>query len=192
MKIGYCRATAQNQNLEPAIAALRDSGCERIYNDTGVGANCARPGMADLLEHVKPGDLVVVLRLDALAVCLADLLATTATLAARGVDLYSMAEQILTDRACSAYHVFTAIEGFERNVKNERALAGLAAARDQNRLGGRKPVLDDDKKKTVKTMLAEAKRKGVDPDFESIGRSVGASGKTIRRFASRKGVYSTV
>ena len=124
---------------------------------------------------------------------MSDLLATTATLAARGVDLYSMAEQIATREKSgkTIYHLLAAIESFERNVKAERALNGLAAARDKNRLGGRKPVLDDDKKKTVKTMLADAKAKGVDPDFESIGRSVGASGKTIRRFALGKGVYST-
>jgi DNA invertase Pin-like site-specific DNA recombinase len=67
MKIGYARVSTEEQNLDLQRQALEAAGCEKIYEDHGVsGAAIERPGLADARARAKPGDVLVVWRLDRL------------------------------------------------------------------------------------------------------------------------------
>lgn len=53
------------------------------------------------------------------------------------------------------FHVFAALAEFKRNLVNERTLAGLVAARTRDRVGGRKPKLNDKQIWEIRAMLAD-------------------------------------
>lgn len=192
MKLGYARVSRTDQNLELQTAALTDAGVERIYKDRMSGAKADRIGLTDLLAVLRKGDTVVVWRLDRLARSLQHLIDLSADFDARGVQLISLTENIDTTTSGGKlfFHIFGAIAEFERNLIVERTTAGLDAARARGRKGGRKPVLDADKQTAVKRMLDEAAAEKKDPNFKKIGHIVGASDRTIRRFA--RGEYKTM
>jgi len=188
MKIGYARVSTQDQNLRLQTDALNAAGVKRIFTDTATGSNIARSGLKDLLDHTREGDCVVVWRLDRIARSLKDLIELSAEFESRGVQLISLHENIDTTSTTGKlfFHIFGALAEFERNLIVERTHAGLAAARARGRLGGRKPVLDADKQAAVAKMLTEAREKKQDPNYRQIGRIVGASERTIRRFANQE------
>ena len=191
MKLGYARVSTLDQNLDMQTDALRAAGVDKIFTDRISGAADARPGFDSMLGQLRPGDCVVVWRLDRLARSVRHLIEIAADLEARHVQLVLLHENIDTTTSGGKlfFHIFAAVAEFERDVLRERTLAGLNAAKARGRKGGRKPVLDADKQTAVKTMLDAAGAKGADPDFGAIARSVATSERTIRRFAN--GQYAT-
>lgn len=143
-KIGYARVSTDDQNLHLQRDALAAAGCEIIYEDKASGKNAARPELDNCLKALRPGDTLVVWRLDRLGRSLADLVnVVTHLVDERRVGFLSLQEQIETNSASGklVFHVFAALAEFERNLISERTKAGLEAARARGRLGGRKPKL---------------------------------------------------
>lgn len=169
MKIGYCRVSTQDQNLDLQRRALREVGVEKVFADKVSGTVKEREGLAELLGFARAGDCVVVWRLDRLARSLKDLIAIAGELERRGVQLISLTEAIDTTSTTGRlfFHIFGALAEFERNLIAERTKAGLDAARSRGRSGGRRPVLGEEKQKAA-TKLLEASK-----DYASIGRSLG-------------------
>ena len=64
---GYCRVSSKDQNLERQIVALRESGCEIIYQDKASGKDMNRPEYQRMKKELQPGDCVVVASLDRLS-----------------------------------------------------------------------------------------------------------------------------
>ena len=65
-------------------------------------------------------------------------------LQARGVDFRSLMDSIDTSTPAGRFffHVMSALAEMERELTVERTCAGLAAAREQGRIGGRPRMLD--------------------------------------------------
>lgn len=142
MKIGYARVSTQDQTAALQLDALRAAGCERIFEDTASGANTDRPGLADALAFARPGDVLVIWRLDRLGRSLRDLIDLAADLREREVGLCSLQEAIDTTTAGGKmlFHIMAALAEFERNLIQERTKAGLASARARGRKGGRRGI----------------------------------------------------
>ena len=149
MLIGYARVSTGDQSLALQIDALEEAGCERFFRDQVSGIVNIRPNLNQALNVARPGDTLVVWRLDRLSRSLRDLIETVTLLESRGVQLKSLHESI--DTASSSgkliFHLFGALAEFERNLIKERTLAGLQAARARGRKGGRPPSLDTEKRK---------------------------------------------
>src|SRR5919205_61550 len=96
MLIGYARVSTLDQTLALQQDALTAAGCEQLYTDTVSGSVTDRPGLSQALSHLRPGDTLVVWRLDRLGRNLPHLIETVATLADRGVGFRSLQEQIDT------------------------------------------------------------------------------------------------
>src|SRR5918998_3720908 len=96
MLIGYARISTLDQTLALQQDALRAAGCERIFTDTASGARTDRPGLADALEHLRPGDTIVVWRLDRLGRSLEHLIETIRRLEEQGIHFKSLQEQLDT------------------------------------------------------------------------------------------------
>ena len=62
MLVGYARVSTLDQQL-----ALQTAGCERIFTETASGAQRARPELTAALAYLRPGDTLVVWKLDRLA-----------------------------------------------------------------------------------------------------------------------------
>jgi DNA invertase Pin-like site-specific DNA recombinase len=158
MRIGYARVSTSDQNLNLQKDALRAAGCERMFTDIVSGARVERAGLTEALTECRPGDTLVVWKLDRLARSLPHLVETVSALAARGVGFHSLQEQI--DRTTSGgkliFHIFASLAEFERDVIRERTKAGLVAARARGRTGGRPAGVDQKKKKAALALKKEA------------------------------------
>jgi DNA invertase Pin-like site-specific DNA recombinase len=65
-KIESCRVSTHEQNEDLQRDALTAAGCDRIFFDTASGKLESRPALDAMLEQLRPGDLVLVWRLDRL------------------------------------------------------------------------------------------------------------------------------
>jgi DNA invertase Pin-like site-specific DNA recombinase len=147
MKGGYARVSTHEQNLSLQKDALKHTGCAKIFQDQVSGAKKERLGLQAATEYVREGDTLVVWRLDRLGRSLKHLIETVTTLEKRGVGFQSLQESIDTTTSGGRliFHIFGALAEFERNLIQERTRAGLAAARERGRKGGRPKALDEKK-----------------------------------------------
>ena len=127
MRIGYARVSTDDQNLDLQNDALREAGCERIFQDKVSGAKGDRPGLNRTYEELRRGDVLVVWRLDRLGRSLKELIAHAEMLAERQIGLRSITEAIDTTTSGGklVFHIFAALAEFERNLIRERTKAGL-------------------------------------------------------------------
>ncbi len=94
--LGYARVSMGAQDLALQHDALNAAGCLRIFEDTASGALDDRPQLAELLDHLREGDTLVVWRLDRPGRSLRHLIDTVTALADRGVGFRSLRESIDT------------------------------------------------------------------------------------------------
>lgn len=154
--IGYARVSTAEQDTALQTDALRQAGCQRIFEDQVSGAKADRPGLTEALAYLRDGDVLVVWRLDRLGRSLAHLIETIAALEVRGVGFRSLTEAIDTTTSGGRliFHVFGALGQFERDLIRERTKAGLVAAAARGRKGGRKPVVTADKLQRAQDHIA--------------------------------------
>ncbi|MBB1078147.1 recombinase family protein [Rhodoferax sp. 4810] len=156
MKIGYARVSTLDQNLELQLDALKNAGCEKIFQDKISGAKADRPGLTEALAYVRTGDSLVVWRLDRLGRSLKHLIQVVEDLEGRGVGFISLQEgfDTTTSGGKLIFQIFGALAEFEKNLIRERTNAGLAAARARGRRGGRKEKLSPAQVETMRKMSA--------------------------------------
>ena len=144
--LGYARVSTDDQDVAGQRQRLQAVGALRIFEDVVSGKTFDRPGLAELLDYIRPGDTLAVVRLDRLGRSLRELLDVVETLKRRGVALLSLEEKIDTSSAAGelVFHVFGAIAQFERRLIAERTRDGMNAARAKGKKPGR-PALDHDK-----------------------------------------------
>ena len=156
MLIGYARVSTEDQKLDLQHDALLKTGCQKIFDETASGALTRLPAREQLLNFARPGDTVVVFKLDRLGRSLPDLIELVNTLGQRGVGLRSLRESIdtTTPAAKLTFHVFCALAEFERDVVRERTRAGLLAARERGKKPGRPRSLNQQQIEMARTMMA--------------------------------------
>lgn len=156
MQVGYARVSSSEQRLDLQTNALTTAGCERIFSDTISGAKAERPGLRDALDYCRGGDVLTVWRLDRLGRSLPDLLRIVGDLEQRQIGFRSLTEALDTTSAGGrlAFAIFGAISSFELSVLRERTRAGLEAARQRGRFGGRPRSMTDEKIEAARKLLA--------------------------------------
>ena len=143
MFIGYARVSTKDQDTAAQIAALKNSGCELIFQEKASGGRWDRPELHRLLGQLRNGDVLVVWKLDRLSRSLKDLLTLMDKIDRAGAGFRSLTEVI--DTTSPSGRMMMQIVGtfaeFERSMLRERTQRGLDAARKQGRVGGRRPKL---------------------------------------------------
>lgn len=184
MKIGYARVSTGEQHLDYQIEALERAGCEHIFTDKLSGASSARPGLADALSRLGPGDTLIVWRLDRLARSLRHLLDLAQEIATRKAGLHSLSEALETSSATGRLmlHVLAALTEFERDLISERTRAALATARASGKRLGRGRRLTSRQVRTA----SRAHRSGrtVDELADELGVSRSTLYRNIRELES--------
>jgi DNA invertase Pin-like site-specific DNA recombinase len=173
MNVGYARVSTDDQDLALQRDALAAATCERIFTDTMSGAKAERPGLRDALDFCRPGDTLVVWRLDRLGRSLTNLIELMAVLDERGIGFRSLSEQIDTTTSGGklVFHIFGALAEFERELIRERTRAGLAVARARGRQGGRPKKLDTPKKIAMAQSLYDQGTHSIDDICQMVGVS---------------------
>jgi len=136
--IGYARVSTEEQGTDPQSDELRAAGCATILEEHASGADRSRPVLARLLREIRPGETLVVVRLDRLARSVSHLLAVIEQLEARGAHFRSLRDPIdtSTPQGMFSLQVLGAVAQLERALIAERTKAGLNAARARGRIGG--------------------------------------------------------
>jgi DNA invertase Pin-like site-specific DNA recombinase len=154
-KIGYARVSTDDQNLDLQIDALNKAGCVRIFKDITSGTNRERNGLTAALDYLRPGDVLLVWKLDRLGRSLKHLIEIVTGLEGKGIGFCSLQETIdtTTNNGKLFFHLFGALAEFEKGIIYERTMSGLKAARARGRVGGRPKVMDKEKIIMAKALM---------------------------------------
>lgn len=191
MLIGYVRVSKADgsQNTDLQRDALLAAGVEfaHIYEEHASGKREDRPGLASCLKALRPGDTLVVWKLDRLGRDLRHLINTVHDLTGRGVGLkvlsgHGAAIDTTTAAGKLVFGIFAALAEFERALISERTVAGLASARARGRKGGR-PF----KMTPAKLRLAMAAMGQPETKVSDLCAELGISRQTLYRCVSPKG-----
>jgi len=132
------------QDLTNQREQLAAAGCSRIFAEKVTGTRRDRPELARLLDHLRPGDVVTVTRLDRLARFTRDLLDIAERIQAAGAGLRSLAEPWADTTSPAGRMVLTVFAGiaeFERELIRERTKHGREAAKARGVKFGPPPTL---------------------------------------------------
>jgi DNA invertase Pin-like site-specific DNA recombinase len=171
--IGYARVSTQDQKLDLQMDALRKDGVEqgRIYTDKASGGpGVSRPGFVAAMKACRKGDTLVVWKLDRLGRSLMEVLEVCQSLERKGAGLRVITDKIDTNSAMGRFvlHILAALAEMERGLIVERTRAGLKAAKERGRIGGR--------------------RRQVTPEMETKAIRLLRAGKPIPEVAAAIGV----
>lgn len=146
MLIGYVRVSKADgsQTTDMQRDALLAAGVDsiHIYEDHASGKREDRPGLANCLKALRPGDTLIIWKLDRLGRDLRHLVNTVHDLTGRNIGLkvltvHGAAIDTTTAAGKLVFGIFAALAEFERELIAERTVAGLASARARGRKGGR-------------------------------------------------------
>ena len=178
-KIGYCRVSTADQDPQLQLDAMAAEGCLKVYTDTATGTKADRPQWQECLKDLRPGDTLVVWKIDRLGRSLRDLIDIVTTLHACEVGVKSLTDGIVdttTAHGKLVFGIFALMAEYEAALIKERTNAGLAAARARGRKGGRKP-------KMTPALINKAQRMYDSRDFTmaEIAASCGVTPMTVYR-----------
>lgn len=138
MLIGYARVSTKEQETYLQIDALGKAGVTKIYQEKA-SAVSARPQLQKCLASLRPGDVLVVYKMDRIARSLKDLLSILDQISRVGAAIRSLTEPLDTSGPIGTFmvQVLGAVAQLERSIIRERALAGQIAAYNRGvRWGG--------------------------------------------------------
>jgi DNA invertase Pin-like site-specific DNA recombinase len=166
---GYARVSTADQDCTLQEHALRAAGCAVIRSEKASAASRAgRTELALLLEFLRRGDTLVVTRVDRLARSIKDLQDIVHLLKARGVTRQATDQPIDTHSASGKafLDMLGVFAEFETNLRRERQLAGVAAAKARGVYRGRKPSINPTEIQRLRTeehlgVSAIARRLGI-------------------------------
>jgi len=151
--IGYARLSTDDQVPDAQMDELRAAGCDRIFQEHGSGVSRARPVLTRLLGELAAGDVLVVVRLDRLALSVSHLLRVIEDLEKRGVHFRSIRDPIdtSTPQGMFSLQVLGAVAQLERALIAERTRAGIKAAKARGKMPGN-PGLRERRPEAIKAV----------------------------------------
>ena len=139
-QVADARREAEAQEVHQCEDVIGDSA--QLYEDQASGKREDRPGLANCLKALRPGDTLIIWKLDRLGRDLRHLVNTVHDLTGRNIGLkvltgHGAAIDTTTAAGKLVFGIFAALAEFERELIAERTVAGLASARARGRKGGR-------------------------------------------------------
>src|SRR5665213_2002006 len=158
MLIGYARVSTEDQNLDSQRDALKQAGCQKIFEEKESGrAGTKRPALDAALTYLRPDDQLVVWKIDRLGRSLREMLDTAHSLQASEVRLRSLTENIDTESATGRlmFNFLATIAEYFLDLNRERTMAGLRSALARGRKGGRPRRLGSEDLTVAKALIAD-------------------------------------
>lgn len=174
-RIGYARVSSSSQDLEIQMTRLRAAGCEIVRAETGSGASRkGRDELATILEFLREGDELVLLRLDRLGRSTRDVLNLVHELDAKGASLRVLEPEVTTAGAMGrmVVTILGMVADMELTFIRDRQRAGIDAAKRKGIYkGSQKRVNDAEIRRLVSHGVSKAQ----------IARDLGVSRMTVYR-----------
>lgn len=175
IRIGYCRSSASDQDFEIQRQRLIDFGCEVVRAEKASGkARDGRDELAAILDFVRNGDEIVVVRLDRLGRNCREVLNIVHELDQKGGSLRVLEPDITTagDIGRMVVTILGMVAEVEYRFIKDRQLAGISAAKARGVYKGRKKKVKPDE-------IAALKAQGLGPT--AIARQIGVTPTTVHR-----------
>ena len=151
MKVGYARVSSVGQNLESQLIALKEYGCEKIFQEKVSGTSTkGREQFKQCLEFVRESDELVVTRIDRCSRSVLDLQLIVKELEDKGVT-FSATEQSINTKTPEGkcfLNMLSVFSAFETDLRRERQLDGIKANR--HKFKGKQTTIDVKKIKALK------------------------------------------
>ena len=185
-RIGYARVSTREQNLDLQLDALQKAGCIHVYEEKISASAKARPVLDLAIKDLRPGDALVVWRLDRLARSMRELYRRLDAIAANGAGLLSLNEHLDFSSATGRLmlHIFGALAEFERQLTIERTKAGLAALKAKGRRLGQPKKMTPEKANQARDMLRQGMKQA------DIARKLKVSLTTLQSWKHKKHFYA--
>ena len=183
MLLGYARISKGDEQSNAVQAqALRAAGCCRVFEEAASGGRWDRPELHRLLDQLREGDVVVVWKLDRLSRSLKDVLHIMERIAQVGAGFLSITENIDTTTPAGRMmmQMIGSFAEFERAMIRERTSAGIAAARAEGRVGGRRKKLDIAKRREIAESVITGRKSGAE-----MARLYNISQPTVSRIVAQ-------
>src|SRR5216683_358245 len=166
MQIGYARVSTDDQDTAVQVASLKTAGCERIYREKASGGRWDRLELHRLLDQLRKGDVLTIME----------------RLGDSGAGFRSLTEAIDTTTPAGRMmmQMVGAFAEFERAMLKERTKAGLDAAREEGRIGGRRPKLTPQQQIEIRKMVSKGDKTAAD-----AARLFKIHPATVSRFLAR-------
>lgn len=143
--VGYARVSTDDQDLSMQVAALMRHGVpdKQIFEEHISAKTMKRPAFEKMMQNLRPGDVLVVWKLDRLSRSLKDLVTFAEELGARKIEIRSLTEAIDTTTPTGRlmFQMMGVLAEFERSLTSERTIAGIANAKERNTWRSRPPVM---------------------------------------------------
>lgn len=183
MIFGYARVSkTDGQDTKLQISKLEKAKCEKVFEEKASGGRWDRPVLHKLLDQLREGDIVVVWKLDRLSRSLKDLLHIMDKIKTAGAGFKSLTESIDTTTAAGRMmmQMVGACAEFERAMIRERVTAGVQAAREKGRIGGRPVKLSVSQQNEILEMINSGRKSS-----SEAARLFGVHRATICRLISK-------
>lgn len=185
-RLGYARVSTADQKLRLQTDMLTHAGCDPIFSDHGFsGAKSERPGLEDLLSEARPGDMIVVYRLDRLSRSVQHLSDLIVRFHEDGIHFCSLSEGIdtATPGGKMVFHVFAAFAEFQRDIISENTIEGLRAARRRGATLGRPRAITSEQALEAYQAMTDAGRTAME-----LAATLGVAPITLSRAFVRYGL----
>ncbi|MBW4652488.1 MAG: recombinase family protein [Kaiparowitsia implicata GSE-PSE-MK54-09C] len=185
LMLGYARVSTDDQDLTLQRDHLRAAGCNKLFAEKVSGASRARPELERMLDHLRPGDVVTVTRLDRLARSTRDLLDVAERIRNCGAGLRSLAEPWADTTSPAGRMVMTVFAGiaeFERSLILDRTRTGREAAKARGVQFGPRPTLSPAQLDHAKQLIEHEERA-----VSEVADLMGVHRSTLYRALSRAG-----
>ncbi|MBX9671623.1 MAG: recombinase family protein, partial [Candidatus Obscuribacterales bacterium] len=142
--VGAGRAFGTSEDTERTIISIFATEPQKV-----------RKGLEDALSHLRPGDTLVVWKLDRLGRTVKQFVELVEELESKQINFKSLKDSIDTTSSAGRFffHLMASLAQMERELIVERTKAGLEAARKIGRVGGRRRVMTDSKIKSARKLL---------------------------------------
>ena len=173
MKVALARVSSVGQNLTSQLDALKEYGCEKIFQEKKSGTKAEdREVLREWIDFMREGDEAVVTRIDRCSRSVLDLQLIIKELESKGVT-FSATEQSINTKTAEGkcfLNMLSVFSEFETNLRKERQMDGIRANKDKFK--GRGQTIDVDRIKTLKDegWGATAIAKKMDIDRTSVYR----------------------
>lgn len=138
-KFGYARVSTDDQSLNMQIDALEKYGVDQIFLEKESGKKKSRPQLEEMMKQLRPGDSVVIYKLDRIGRNRKHLFELVDYFKENGINFISIQDKIDTSNAIGNmfFGILAVLAQFEADLISERTIDGLKAARARGRKGGR-------------------------------------------------------